>query len=274
MRDETLTTPDGQALYVRHWPVESPRAAVLLIHGLSEHIARYDHVAAALNAAGFAAMGLDHRAHGRSPGAPRAHVPSIDRLVDDQKQLWDECLKAEYPDMPYFVIGHSLGGNVAVRFTLRYQAEIRGLVTSGAGLILDAPAPLRVLVRFWAGVLPQGSLVGLPSSTISRDVAVVQAYDADPLVYHGKPSFATLRALMDEGNDALQRAPQLTLPMLILHGEADALVTPEASRALYAQASAGDKTLKLYPGLYHEIFNEAEHETILAEVVAWLQDRL
>ncbi|MFP4323155.1 MAG: lysophospholipase [Anaerolineales bacterium] len=271
---ETLSTPDGLTLHVYHWPVPEPQGAVLLMHGLSEHLGRYDHVARALNAAGLAVWGADHRGHGRSTGEPRGHVHAIPRLADDQALLWAR-MKAAHPDIPRFVIGHSMGGNVATHFALRHQDEMRGLVTSGAGLILNVSGVLVPTVRLLAGVAPLASSPSsLPSSTLSHDPEVVRAYDDDPLVYHGNPRFGTIQALIAGGQDALQRAESLHIPLLIMHGSADELVPARASQALYGGASSADKTLKVYPELYHEIFNETDKAAVLADLTAWLQAHL
>lgn len=121
-----MTTLDGLKLYVKEWPVENPKAAVVLVHGYGEHIGRYEYVAAALNRAGYTVSGADHRLHGRSEGFPRAYVTEIDQLVDDLKLVWDKA-KAKHPDKPTFMLGHSMGGLVATCFALRHQDEMQGL---------------------------------------------------------------------------------------------------------------------------------------------------
>lgn len=274
MISEQITTVDGLKLQRFHWPVSEAKGAILLIHGFGEHLGRYQHVVSALNAAGYAVVGQDHRGHGRSEGE-RAFVTDIDTLVADLKPLWDSLL-AEYSGLPAFVMGHSLGGQVAVRFTLRYQDKIRGLVTSGAALSAKyaIPAFAIPIVRWLAKRFPKAGLVPpIGSDALTHDSAVNSAYDADPSVYHGRLKLGMAVALLNGEQDALERAATLRLPMLILHGGQDKVVKPIASQLLHDQTGSPDKTLKIYPTLYHEILNEPEGAEILREIVRWLDTK-
>src|SRR5215207_2250674 len=120
-------------IHKQFWNIDNPKAAVVLVHGLGEHIGRYEHVAARLNAAGYTAAGQDHRGHGKSSGEPRTLIQNAADYVDDLKQLWDQ-VRGQYPDKSMFMLGHSMGGLIAVRFTLRYQDQMQGLITSAAAL--------------------------------------------------------------------------------------------------------------------------------------------
>lgn len=271
MINSPSTTRDGLQLYTQSWPVENPKAIVLLVHGLCEHIGRYEYVASVLNAAGYAALGQDHRGHGKSEGQPRAYAPSIDTFVDDL-ELLEEAAAQTYAGKPLFVLGHSMGGLLATRFALRHQDRLRGLVTSGAALLPGAGIPKAVIAlgKVAGDFVPKLSLTQINSAWLSHDPAVVSGYDSDPLVYHGKIKVGFGLALLRAGEETLARAGDLTLPMLVMHGESDRIVSAEASRQLHARASSSDKTLIIYDGLYHEIFNEPEKNKVLAEVIRWL----
>lgn len=267
---ESLTTPDGVQLHVNVWHVDTPKAIVFIAHGLAEHSGRYAHVAAALNAAGYHVVAPDHRAHGNSPGQPRAYVKDTTVFVDDLKALWDH-VGGQHPDLPKFLIGHSMGGYIATLFALRYQEEMQVLVTSGAGLMSAAvPKILGWLLNLVALIIPKVPLIQLDGTAISRDPAVVARYDEDPLNYRGKIPAGTLASMWSNSAVAMKQVHTLKLPMLVMHGEADRLVPAKVSRLLFERAASTDKALKIFPELYHEIFNEPEQEQVIAEMIAWL----
>lgn len=270
-----MTTLDGLKLYVKEWPVENPKAAVVLVHGYGEHIGRYGYVAAALNRAGYTVIGADHRLHGRSEGSPRAYVTEIDQLVDDLKLVWD-TVKAKHPDKPTFMLGHSMGGLVAACFALRHQDEMHGLVTSGAALLSRESFSLILIsaVQLMAKIAPQIPSVRVNSSSLSHDSQIAASYDSDPLNHRRAMKAATLWACVKAGDDAIQRAHTLKIPLLMLHGEKDRVVPNKATQTFFKRAGAQDKTLKIYPGLFHEIFNEPEKDEILQTVVIWLDAHL
>lgn len=247
----------------------------MLVHGLAEHIERYDHVASAFSGMGFAVAGLDHRAHGRSEGEQRAFVPHIEPLVDDLEILWEQ-LKAAYPDAPRFVMGHSMGGLIALLFTLRHQADIQALVVSGAALTTRVYVPSALVsaldrVGAW---LPNMPTVSFKKEHISRSVEVMQRYDSDPLIERGPVRLGTARCLLMGGREVLRRAHTLTLPIFLLHGGADKIVSPEASKRLHAALASEDKALKVYPGLRHEILNEPEQDVVIDDMLRWMMAHL
>ncbi|MBZ0307793.1 MAG: lysophospholipase, partial [Anaerolineae bacterium] len=214
-----ITTSDGLKLHVQEWSIPEPKATVVLVHGFAEHIGRYVHVAEALNRAGYHVVGCDHRLHGKSEGTPRAYVTDVDVLVRDLKQVWDNVKT----DNPMFMLGHSMGGLIATCFALRYQEEMRGLVTSGAALLSRYSISLLMLsaVQFVARFAPRTPALTLSSSLLSHDPQIVTAYDSDPLVSREPTSAATLAAFAKAGEEALKLAPTLKIPLLMLHGEQD-----------------------------------------------------
>lgn len=271
MFPSSIATSDGLTLHLRHWPHPTPKGVVVIVHGLGEHIARYEHVAATLNQAGYAAVGVDHRGHGRSGGDPRSYVANFDLYVDDLSLVWKETKNA-YPDVPFFMLGHSMGAHIATRFALQNQAQLHGLAISGVAVLPGESIPkIAIQIGNWIGKLaPSLPLAALDSSAVSRDPAVVSAYQNDPLVYHGKLRAGMGLAMLSAGDDTLARASKLTLPLLVMHGESDQLVPKLASQKVYEAASSKDKTLKIYTGLYHEIMNEPEQAQVLGDIIAWL----
>jgi alpha-beta hydrolase superfamily lysophospholipase len=268
---------DGAELYECCWlPEGAPRAAVLLCHGVADHCGRYPHLVARLAAAGYAVCAFDHRGHGRSAGE-RLHVERFSRYAEDCKIMRDR-VAARYPGLPLYLFGHSMGSAVALTYLLDHPNDVAGLIASGVALYAGEGFPpivlkLNLLLARW---LPRLRLTKLPTQGVSRDEAWVAATRADPLVYHG-PGTARLGAEILTALERLRpRLGEIALPLLILQGERDILVGDKGARLLYERAASADKTLRVYPGAYHEVFNDlpASREAGLDDVAAWLDARV
>jgi acylglycerol lipase len=269
-REFTSTGIGGLDLHAQAWlPDGDARAVIAVAHGLGEHSGRYARLAEDLVAQSHAVYAVDHRGHGRSPG-PRANIERFDHLVSDFCAFAGRASR-QHPGAPVFLLGHSMGGAVAFASALRLQGSLRGLVLSAPALGMDPIAPGRKLV---AGVLstlaPNTGLLRLPPSAVSRDPAVVRAYEADPLVHHRAIPARTLVELLRAMDGFLAQAPRLRLPTLVLHGTADTLVPVVGARPVYQALDATKRTVRYYEGLYHEVFNEPERAQVLADTVEWL----
>lgn len=273
MIPETLTNRQNLQLTTYHWPVEKPRAAILLVHGYAEHLGRYEWLVAALNNAGFAIGGVDVRTHGQSEGTPRAYTKDFIEYIEDIELVWAEIQKT-YSDLPKFVIGHSMGGNLALRFALRHPDELAGVVTSGAGLSAGLPTPIYPFLKFLASIAPRAVTPPIPASNLTRRPDYNAQFATDPYTYKGWLRFAFAWALLESGAYVYDHAGEFKLPMLLLHGEADKVVPKSASQDLFAKLKTDDKTLKLLPDLYHEIFSEPERDKIFEIVIGWLNNHL
>lgn len=265
-----LTGVGGLRIYWQCWlPESQPHAVVVIAHGASEHSGRYAHVAARLLADGYAVYAIEHRGHGRSEG-PRALVDRVDNVVADLDSLV-VLAAAAHPDTDVFLLGHSLGGLIAVSYALRHQDRLSGLLLSGPLAALEAaPLPQRVIAGILSALAPRLSLVAIDSSLVSRDPAVVQAYVEDPLVYHGKLPARTVTELAGAIASFPTAVQEITIPTLIMYGTADGLCPPEGSLMLEQRLGATDKTVKAYDGLYHEILNEPEQDRVLDDISSWL----
>lgn len=265
---------DGLDLYVRGWePEQAPRAVICLVHGLGEHVARYENVAAALTAEGFVLFGFDQRGHGRSGGA-RGHTPAYDQLMDDIAMLLKQA-STRYAGLPTFLYGHSMGGNEAINFALRRKPDLKGVIATGPFLRLafQPPAAQVNLARMMKGIFPgftQKS--GLELAALSRDQKVVDAYVKDPLV-HDKITARLFVELFDSGEWALSRAAEFSLPLLLMHGSADRLTSANASRE-FARQGGKNITLRIWDDWFHEIHNETEQAEVFKVMVDWLDARL
>ncbi|GAB4571761.1 MAG: alpha/beta hydrolase [Anaerolineae bacterium] len=268
----SLLTRDGLTLFTRQWlpDGEAANGAILLIHGVAEHSGRYEHVAAHLTAQDYAVYTMDLRGHGRSPGR-RAYVAKYTHLLDDLAAYLG-MVEASHPGGRIFVLGHSMGGILALALAGRQQTRLAGLITSGAPVNLreTSSRALQMVGTAVARIAPVMPLVRLDAATISSDPAVRAAYDSDPLNYRGALPVQTGVQLVALADDARAQLPRLTLPALCMHGAQDRLADPSALDVLARELASEDKTIRRYEGMYHEIFNEVERARVLADVAAWL----
>ena len=279
---ETLTTLDGLSLKARYWPAPGPahgpvRGTVQLVHGLGEHSGRYAHVAAALNAAGWHVAAHDLRGHGESAGK-RGRLADSHALLADVALVHDR-ISARWPGGARVLLGHSMGGLIAGRFVAEglrkapapWFRALDALVMSSPALDPGMNGLQKSLLSVLGPIAPNlGVGNGLQASWISRDPAVVQAYADDPLV-HDRVSPRLVRFIVDAGQQVLARAPQWTLPTLLLWAGADRCVAPGGSARFAAAAPQSVLTAQDYPGLFHEIFNEPERVQVLNRLTDWLQ---
>ncbi|RME89855.1 MAG: alpha/beta hydrolase [Anaerolineae bacterium] len=272
--ERNLRTRDGLNLFVQEWaPDSKPRAVVCLVHGHGEHVGRYAHVAEALTAAGFALHGFDQRGHGRSEGA-RGHTPSYDALLDDIEDFLAQVAENQ-PNLPRFLYGHSMGGNLVINYALRRRPSLAGVIATGPWLRLAFEPPrLKVTLGMAMNRILPGftQTSGLETAALSRDPDVVRAYENDPLV-HDKISARLFVSMYESGLWALEHAAEFPLPLLLMHGTADRLTSAQASEE-FARRADERVTLRLWEGWYHEIHNEPEKEEVFQVMVAWLSEHL
>jgi acylglycerol lipase len=267
-----VATPDGLRLYWRRWWAASAKGVLLLVHGLAEHLERYAHVASYFAERGFVVLALDYRGHGRSEG-PRVHVDRFDRFVDDVALLRQKA-HADHPGLPLYLIGHSQGGLVALRSALSDPARLAGAVVSSPvlGVHRDArPSVLTVALARVLSVVAPG--LRLPNHVIaervSRDPDVVAAYRRDPLVSR-RVSSRWYVSLQNAVADTHARAGSFPVPLLLMVSGSDLIVDPEAAARWASRAPASLVEFVRWDGLYHEMFNEPERQTVLRRVHSWL----
>jgi alpha-beta hydrolase superfamily lysophospholipase len=248
------------------------RGMILVVHGVAEHAGRYRHVADRLVGLGLRVVVPDHRGHGRS-GGKRLLVRDLSEFTADLETL--RRLEA-VEGRPTYLLGHSMGGEIALDYALDHQDALAALVLSAPAVLPgDDINPMLMRVAKVLGRLVPG-LPGqkLSSASISRDPAVVKAYDEDPLVFRGALSAGIGGAMLRTMEGFPSRLPSLRLPLLVLSGTEDKLVNPEGAKLVDRLAGSTDKTLKMYPGLYHEVFNEPEQELVLGDLTDWLKAHL
>jgi alpha-beta hydrolase superfamily lysophospholipase len=243
----------------------------VISHGLAEHSGRYAALASCLVDKGFAVYALDDRGHGRS-GGPRANIERFDYLVSDLGSFVGRAQR-QHPGAPVILLGHSMGGAVALGCALKYHDALRALVLSAPALAIAEPPSLakRLTVKALSSLSPDTGVMTIPPRAVSRDPAIVRAYESDPLVFHGAIPARTVAELLEAMAQLQQKAHELRLPVLIQHGSADELVPLSATHPVYQHLGlAKRRTLQIYDGLYHEIYNEPEKDRVIADLVSWL----
>jgi alpha-beta hydrolase superfamily lysophospholipase len=275
--ERTFEGVGGLRIVYDTWtPAVPARAAVVLSHGFGEHAARYHHVARRFAAAGLVTYALDHRGHGRSAGR-RVRVRDMAEYTGDFATLVG-IAGAEHPGLPKIVLGHSMGGGIVFAYAVDHPADYDAVVLSGPAIAAneDVPRALAVVGAVLGRVAPSVPVQQLDANAVSRDPEVVAAYNADPLVWHGKVPAGVANALLGVGKTMPQRARDLVKPLLVVHGGDDHLIPARGSEKLVecVRLAADDVRLKIYPGLYHEVFNEPEQARVLDDVVAWIESRL
>ena len=255
-------------------PDAQPRGVVVLCHGYAEHARRYDHVAQRFGAAGLITYALDQRGHGRS-GGKRVYLRDISEYTGDFHTLVG-IAAAEHPQLPRIVVGHSMGGGVVFSYGVEHPDDYTAMVLSGPAVYAqEGVAPVMITVaKILGGLLPGLPVEKLPTEAVSRDPEVVAAYMADPLVHKGKLPAGIAKALIQVGETMPRRAGALTAPLLVVHGEQDKLIPVSGSRHLIECVGSDDAHLKVYPELYHEVFNEPERDLVLDDVVSWIEAKL
>jgi alpha-beta hydrolase superfamily lysophospholipase len=262
----------GILLHVKNYIIKDAKANVLIIHGLNEHCGRYTHVASALNEIGISVYTFDLRGHGKSEGEP-SFVKDIDEYREDVENIFRTIPK----NIPLFILGHSMGGMIAVKFLLfNEKTQVSGVILTGAALEVgtDITPLTQKVVGFLGKVAPKLKTVKLDPTSISRDPLEVEKYINDPLIHREGGKAGLALALLNEIKALKQQFKNFTYPVLIMHGESDKITNPEGSKSLYQQAVHKDKTLKLWEGAYHEIFNETNKAEVIAYMVSWIKNRL
>jgi len=259
-------------IFYRKWePEDSPgKGLILLIHGYAEHSGRYTLLAEYLIGRGYVIYAPDHRCHGCS-GGEKALVDDMDCMLDDLAHLLD-IATGEHPTLPVFAVGHSLGGLLATCFTILHQDRLAGTVLSAPAIMVaaDTPGIVKTISTVLARVAPRLGVQELDSAWLSHDPAIAADYDSDPLNYRGKVMARTGAEMLRKARWAMDNVAAISIPILCLQGSEDKLAAPAGSQYIYDHASSTDKTIHIFNGLYHEIFNELGKEKIYEMVGDWL----
>jgi len=273
-REDHFDGHDGLTLYQQCWlPEGESTAAVIMIHGFTEHGGRNANVAEQLNRHGYAVYAPDLRGHGRSQG-DSVFVNSFDEYLDDL-DVFLRLVRQREPGKPLFLLGHSMGGAIVALLIATRQPDVRGLLLSApAAMVGKGVFPV---LRFAASLIgrwfPRLRIVRMGFGWISRDPAVVTDFRNDPLVFHERFPVRIGAEILRAAQQVQNEAGAIRLPLLILQGTGDRVIDPKGARRLHDRVASEDKTLRLYDGLYHDLFHEPEKEQVIGDLIAWLNDR-
>ena len=267
-------TGNGRKLFFRSWQPERAERFMVLVHGFGEHSGRYEEVAMFFAERGFSVYAHDQMGHGHSPGQ-RGHVGRFDDFLDDVEEFISFASES-HPGLPSVLVGHSMGGLVVAALACEREVDMDLVVLSGPALSLspDISRSKLIFARLLRRLAPRFSMAaGLEVSGISRDPEVVRNYEADPLV-HGQIT-ASMGAGMFEAIERVSgKANKLSVPALLMHGEADPICRVEGSQLFFDSLSqdgaAAGSELRIYPNLRHEIFNEPERVRVYDDVHDWI----
>lgn len=258
-------------IYYQAWlPEENVKAVLLVVHGLGEHSGRYMNVVNHFVPLGYAVYGLDHIGHGKSEG-PREFVKRFEDFTDTLSIYYD-MVKGWQKDKPIFLLGHSMGGAIVSYYLLDHQEDFQGAIISAPAVkVGDNVSRFTIIMsKVLSRLAPKMGVLALDVNGISRDPAVVEAYNNDPLTFHEKTPARLGAEILSAMLRITAEAGKITLPFIVVQGGEDKLVDPAGSEMLYDKASSKDKTIKFYDGLYHEVFNEPERARVLKDVETWL----
>ena len=271
MKEEDFTGRHGTRIHFRSWQATSPKAVVVICHGVNSHSGQYLWSGEQLAAAGFAVYAYDHRGRGQSEG-PRFYIDDIADYTEDLG-TFIKLAKSREPGLKVFLLGHSAGGVVSCTWSLDHQAEIAGFICESFAYRVPAPAPVLALVRFFGKIAPKLPVLKLKMKDFTRDPAALAQLEADPYCKSEVQPARTVAALLAATDRMTREFPTLKLPLLILHGTNDKATMPVGSQFFHDTAGSRDKTLKLYQDHFHDLLNDIGKEKVMADIVAWIEAR-
>ena len=264
---------EGIELHFQKWETEPSSAALVIVHGLGEHSGRYKNIIDTFKGKNISIYSYDHRGHGRS-GGKRGHISSFKNYIDDLKIFIDH-VSLTNEKKPVILLGHSLGGLIALKYALDYPGDLSSLILSSPFLMTDPPSGIadRMLLTVANKVFPSLPLSNrIDVNGLSHDKKVIQDYINDPLV-HNRITVRFAAEAFKTAAECCSRAAELKMPLLVFHGTSDPITDPEGSRLVYDRAASKDKSIELFEGLYHETMNELNNKPVLQTVLSWVQAR-
>ena len=268
--DSSFKGYDNVEIYAKKDIVENPKANVVIVHGICEHLDRYDYLVSKLNKQGYNVYRYDARGHGRS-GGKRGDLNKYQDYLDDLDKYID-LVKQEYPNLKIILLGHSMGGLVSTSYASVYKDKIDYLVLSGAANITPKQArPLKILPMFAIKNVKYKNNLG---DGVCSDKEVVELYNNDPLVLK-EATMGLMKNVFIGGCKLVKdNIANICVPTLVMHGKGDGIVDYSTATWTYENLTVEDKELKIYDGLFHEIFNEVKKDVVIEDLLHWLNDRV
>jgi alpha-beta hydrolase superfamily lysophospholipase len=273
MSESNFKGVGGLNIFFRSWrPPGTARAVVAIVPGFNSHSGYYEWAAARLTADGLAVYAIDLRGRGKSDGE-RFYVQSFEDYVTDVASFVS-IIKEKEKSLPVFMLGHSAGGVVACDYTLDHQQELAGLICESFAYQVPAPDFALAVLKGLSHIAPHAHVLKLHNEDFSRDTAVVDLMNNDPLIAHEVQPTQTVAAMVRADERLKKEFPKITLPVLILHGTKDKATKPGGSQYFYDTAGSKDKTLKLYEGSFHDPLNDLDKKTVMADILSWINERI
>ena len=271
--ERTFEGMGGLRIATRTWlPEGTVRGIMILIHGFNSHSGYFARSAEQFAGAGFAAYALDHRGRGKSEGE-RFYVEKFSDWLEDVDKLV-EIARSENPGVPVYVLGHSVGGVIASSYVFEHQAEIAGLICESFALDVGLPHLVQLALEGTGYLVPHLPVYSLKNEIFSRDPDVVAEMNNDPLIANEKQPAETVSEVLKAAARLKENMPNFYVPVFIIHGTDDKATRPEGSQYFYDNVGSEDKTLKLYDGGYHDLLNDLDKELVMADILAWVNERI
>ncbi|MGH1471728.1 MAG: lysophospholipase [Cellvibrionaceae bacterium] len=264
-----LIGPRSHKLYAQSWFPDSDeklKGIIVVAHGLAEHSGRHMNLVNYFVPLNYRIVAIDHVGHGKSEGE-RCYIKSMDDFVEPLNRLVLD-IKKQHPSLPIILLGHSMGGLIAIQYLSRYQTNVSAAILSSPAVYgVAKPSKFQQLIILLKSIIsPKAGFVQLSSAGVSRDPKVVEAYDKDPLVYSGKMTYGLAINMAKAMGELNNIAPDISLPMLIVQAGKDQLINPNGAKDLFSWLGSQDKELTMYPNSYHEVLNEPEKDQLLEEI--------
>jgi acylglycerol lipase len=271
--EEKIDSAKGLKIVVRSWSPEStPRAVVVICHGVNSHGGQYAWVGSQLAASGLATYALDLRGRGKSDGE-RFYVEDVADYVSDVANTVT-LAKSRHPGLPVFLLGHSAGGVVSAVYVLENPGELAGFICESFAFQVPAPGFALAAIKAVSHIAPRLPVLTLKNEDFSRDPKAVEALNDDPLTAHEVQPAITVAALVRADERLRQEFPSIALPVLIMHGTDDKATVCHGSQFFYETVGSRDKTLKLYEGHYHDLLNDIGKEQVMDDIREWIGRRV
>jgi alpha-beta hydrolase superfamily lysophospholipase len=271
--EDTFKGVAGVNIATRSWsPEGAARGVVILVHGFNSHSGYFKWPAEQFASRGFAAYALDHQGRGKSEGE-RFFVEKFSNWVDDVNTLAGMA-RAENPGLPVFLLGHSVGGVIASTYTFEHQQDVTGLICESWAYDVGLPHLVQLAFKGVGALAPHLPLYSLKNEIFSRDPAVVEQMNNDPLINTEKEPAETASEVLKAAARIKENMPNLNVPVFIIHGTDDKATRPAGSQYFYDNVGSKDKTLRLYEGGYHDLLNDIDKEIVMADILAWVNERI
>lgn len=274
MKNEgTFEGVGGLKIATRTWlPEGAVRGIMILVHGFNSHSGYFAWAAEQFAENGFATYALDHRGRGKSEGE-RFYVEKFSDWLTDVDKLV-EIARTENPGLPVYMLGHSVGGVIASSYVFEHQTEIAGLICESFAFDVGLPHLIQLALEGTGYLVPHLPVYSLKNEIFSRDPKVVAEMNNDPLIANEKQPAETVSEVLKAAARLGENMPNFKVPVFIIHGTEDKATRPEGSQYFYDNVGSADKTLKLYEGGYHDLLNDIDKEIVMADILAWVNERI